>query len=202
MGGQDSISICFLRGRKTVVPNKKLVCLNLPCRLALRRRFASIQPCTGRQLYIRIFFHDEGEESAHWFGIASKHGTCAVGVSTTSRQYMVANGTCPGALPGTQNVTQGNPTCLHRSRGWRVFEVVFEEGMVSIAIDGRGVFAGIAKGARQASDDHLWIIAQTGTPVRFIWVHAAFVSTLSTTELHLSLSVVPNFVYHSGKLKV
>ena len=50
-------------------------------------------------------FHDEGEESAHWFGIASKHGTCAVGVSTTSRQYMVANGTCPGALPGTQNVT-------------------------------------------------------------------------------------------------
>ncbi|CAE7272083.1 unnamed protein product [Symbiodinium sp. CCMP2592] len=135
-----------------------------PCngRLALRRRFASIQPCAGRQLYIRIFFHDEGEESAHWFGIASKHGTCAVGVSATSRQYMVANGTCPGALSGTQNVTQGSPTCLHRSRGWRVFEVVFEEGMVSIAIDGRGVFAGIAKGARQASDDHLWIIAQSG----------------------------------------
>lgn len=135
-----------------------------PCngRLALRRRFASIQPCTGRQLYIRIFFHDEGEESAHWFGIACKHGTCAVGVSATSHQYMVANGTCPGALPGTQNVTQGSPACLHRSRGWHVFEVVFEESMVSVAVDGRGVFAGIAKGARQASDDHLWIIAQTG----------------------------------------
>ena len=180
------------------MPNEDLVCFSLSCRLALRRRFASIQPCTGRQLYIRIFFHDEGEESAHWFGIACKHGTCAVGVSATSHQYMVANGTCPGALPGTQNVTQGSPACLHRSRGWHVFEVVFEESMVSVAVDGRGVFAGIAKGARQASDDHLWIIAQTGTPVQFSCVHATFVSTWSTTELQLQLSIVSNGLSRRG----
>ncbi|CAE7512749.1 unnamed protein product [Symbiodinium natans] len=135
-----------------------------PCggRLALRRSFTSASPCQGRELYVRVFFCDEGEESAHWFGVASKHGTCAVGVTPACDHYTIANGTCPGAPGNTQDAQWTMSSRMRRSRGWHIFEFAFEENKVNVSIDGTSVFAGMPKGAREATEDHLWIIAQSG----------------------------------------
>ena len=80
---------------------------------------------------------------------------------------MTTNGTCPSAS-GTQVFQVRTPAGINRSKGWHIFEALFAENMVTLSIDGKGVFAGMAKGARQSAEDHLWIVAQTGAPVSLV----------------------------------
>mmetsp|Transcript_17010 Transcript_17010/g.38368 ORF Transcript_17010/g.38368 Transcript_17010/m.38368 type:complete len:513 (-) Transcript_17010:96-1634(-) len=147
-------------GQHEFKPQGKLLRLDPSCgRLALRRRLTPAPPDHGKQLYFRIFFQDDGGESAQWFGVASRYGSCAIGTCLANEgSYSYASGECPQRWKPTESFFT---PCGQRSKGWHIFEVVFEEGTLTLSIDGRNVFGGIARGAR--ADDHVWLIAQAGS---------------------------------------
>mmetsp|Transcript_86870 Transcript_86870/g.156473 ORF Transcript_86870/g.156473 Transcript_86870/m.156473 type:complete len:478 (-) Transcript_86870:97-1530(-) len=132
-------------------------------RLALRRTLPSAGGCAGR-LHIKARFFDSlaAEDDAHWLGLSSCLGTCAVGIAPGIKEtYCFLNGNCPNGVFGQYFGWQRST--VERTRGWHLFEVVLEEGLLTIAVDGENLTSTEAKGLRPPkTDEHLWLVAKSG----------------------------------------